>query len=52
VPAWLTLYLVAFYAWVVMQFAPRDAAFVWLVHLPGSLVAIPVYWGFRRRALA
>lgn len=40
----LTVYLVAFYAWVVTQYAPGDAAFIWMLYLPGSLVVLLVYW--------
>lgn len=46
----LTVYLVAFYAWVVTQYAPRDAAFIWLLYPPGSLVVLLVYWAVQRRA--
>ena len=45
----LSLYLLAFHIWVTSQFAPRDAAFIWLAYLPGSLVVVLLYWAFHGR---
>jgi len=45
----LSLYLVCFTMWVWTQFTSRDAAFVWIAYLPGSLVVLLVYGAFANR---
>ena len=46
----LNLYLIAFFMWESSRFAPRDAAFIWLAYLPGSLVVLLLFWRFPRRS--